>query len=408
MLEYFASKLTTEFKDRLLEETRKEVKSIFNYSSYDADMKSKVEMFIVQPLFYSKLRTYAALWTKENEVSIEDIVTNNNISDDKKKEILSIIASKAGIPFVSIEETAASLLEKLFLYSDGVNIDIADIVTNSPYFNKAIPSSKHLTFTYDASSYAESKFYVPFIIEGLHTDYVFEEIHMHPVSQDELDLYKTININRRILSNALLMLDENISLSSKSISVDVKDGETSTYIINGIITSINIPSDLKDRCSIIMDKYIGFTNQTIKIKVFGPANASIPYLQVDNDTDIIEKSYDKNIATEVLYPYMLDCSIKIRSANYKSLFTDLGEYQDYENFLNELKVAISKIENPYYMPYEYKSNLWLNPFIYLESDFSVMGIISNSSILLDTIDRRSIIAKIKSIYIEETDETITL
>jgi len=408
MLELFISNLTDEFKEKLLAETRNEIKQVFDYSGFDADIKAKVEMFIVQPLFYAKLNSYAAIWIKENEVSIEDIVTNPTLTDEQKQQILSVIANKANIPFTSIEETSAKLIEKLFLYANESNSVAEEIVSNSSNFSIAIPSSKDLTFVYNGSQYIQSKFYVPFILENLKSDYFLDAVHTHPISQTDIDDYKSLDLSKRIISNAVFVLDKDANTNTKSISVNVADGETTTVNIEGIITDISMPDSLRQRAIISMDNYLGFSNNSISIKIFGPANGSIQYTEIVNSEDILSEASIKELATRVLYPYKLECSISLKSSKFESFFTDLGEYENYDDFLNRLRVAISKIENPYYMPYEYKAKLWLNPFVYLETDFSIFGLINNPSVVIDSIDPRSIIAKLSSIYIKETDELITL
>lgn len=411
MEEYFLNQITDEFKQKLINQTREEVKNIIDYSSLTKEEQDRVEYLFVQPLYYAKIKSFSNLWFQEKETSVEDILKRTDISDELKKELLSSIAVRSGITFTNIEETSAKIIEKMFLYTTNISMNAEKIKNESSMIKNTVTGSKYIGFHFSDSSFIKNNFYAPFLIDSFKTSYRLSDVYDNYITDEIVTTYKNFNINKVALNNMVILIDKDVKKNSKSVSVSLKQGESGNYIISGNISDIKFGNNFNEKnTSIIMENYCGFGKNTIKIFVEGPITDSINYYEVelDDTTNSLIKEETSGVETFITNPFKVECSIKIRKKEYLNLFTNLSSFKYYDDFFNSLQKAISSISNPYYLPYDYKANVFVNPLVWKELDFSMQGLFLDSSKILKTIDTSLFILRISNIYIEETNETVTL
>lgn len=409
MLELFINNISEEFKEKLLADTRKEVYKIFEGQTLTTQDKAHIEMFFVQPLYFAKLNFFANMWILENDVSIEDVIMSEKLSEDDKKLFLTTLASKLGIEFADINTTSAELLNRIFIDSGNILSNASFLKDNYSEIAKVFANTNYPEFNGELIKFCKTSFHIPYILENYKSNFEIENISNKPITQAEISEYLDKKIIPTYHNNAIILLKPLAGVNYSTATYHTND-ETKTISINGYIWDLDIQASNPDNISISMENFVGFSNNSVTITIGPNNNVTIskgiytPSASLLNDLN--EKL--KGVDYRILMPFKIECSLTLKNKDaLESYKTNLTAFRPYEDFFAELKnIVLNSYDNDF-VPKDTKARFYINPLVYKDLDFNIFGIDYFNSKLLKAIDLNLVYVKISKIYIEETDETFT-
>lgn len=412
MTSLFLNKITDDFKERLLKQTRQEVFNLFKNEKLSTIDRANIEMLFVQPLFYSKLESFFNVWLLQSETSVEEVLKSTTLTDDDKNRFFSIFAGKLGIAHTEIKTDAAEILNKIFINSGNIVEDASLIVNeNQKELVGSAVNTKSLYFNSELAEYVNYSFYVPMLLESFQTDENISSIFDVPFDKSKLTAYPAIENHTTYLNNALLIANNNLIETQKEVSLNVKDGDNQQIKIEGYIANLVTDFDYPTRVNIAMKTHYGFGYNEYTIYLEGPVSGDIKYSVYTPSANLLASIKEKmgDVDTRIILPNRIDCSITLETSKHVEYFKKhFAGYKDYNTFFEDLRFLIIENDDKSIIPVNYQAKVFVNPLVYKEYYFNVFGVDMSQSKILSSIPEEAFIARISDIYVKDTNEHITL
>lgn len=412
MLKVFIDKLSDDFKQKLLAQTQDEVNEIFKGQAISDIDKKHIDMFFVQPLYYAKLESFSNIWMLQNEMSIEQVLKSDELTDTDKELFFSTLSSKMGISSSNINQEMAQILNKYFVNSGNIfPIAKSALLDTGEEVSQIIVGNNYPKFNSLLYEFANDNFYAPMIVDNLKSDFNIASIFSAPIEQEAINRYISANTDFFLKENALLIINPDNTFETKQQSVNLGSGDTQIININGYISDVNIDLDNPKLVDINMDTPYGFSNNTISITVKGPNSGTVKYHKYTPSAKLLAamSSDFEGIPVELTNSFKVHCSFTVDDTSMVSLFSEyLGHYQSKIQFFENLKDILQQHHNINSIPSAYSAKIYINPFVYLQIPFSPFGIDFMYSKLLNSTPEELFSFKLTDIYIKGSDGHITL
>jgi len=413
VIENFLATLSDDFKKKLLEQTRNEVYALIN-DPLTVEQKNNIEFFFVQPLYYSKLYFYNAIYNQYNELSIEEILKDNSLSEEAKDFALSSLLNK--LKLTSTGDTkldANNVIHKIFYSKEDLMNNIQSVL-DIEYVSFVNPSnSLFLKFRPAFERILKNEFHIPYIAENLTSDFVCHQIHDRTLSMTDLQNYYSLTQNTAFLkANMLVGLNNNDKYYTyQEQNISLADGESQDIQIVGIVKSIKIDGDNTYNVSYSQTNgFYGNIDREYTITFKGPFKGKISWEVFDKDNYPLDaiKNYSKMLECEILAPNLVDIELEILKEIPLDVFAELNTYSDKEFFENKLAQIISnKILSYNNLCLKGTANIYISPLIYKKQEFIPPKVVI-PQIIASSIPEENYYFKVSKISVKETGNVYTL
>lgn len=412
MIESFIATLSDDFKEKLLNQTREEVFSLVNQSLTD-EQKNNIEFFFVQPLYYAKLYFFYSIYSQYNELSIEEILNNNSLSEEAKEFALTSLLSK--LKLTSTGDTkldANNILHKIFYSKEELMQNIQSIL-NIEYVSFVSPSNnKFLSFKPAFSNVLDNEFHIVYTSENLVSDFICPQIHDRALSLTDLQNYQSLIQNSAYLkANMIVGLsndDEYYSLQSQNISLG--DGESQTIQISGIVKSIKINGDNPQNVSYTQTNgFYGNVDREYNITITGPFKGEVAWKVFDSAKYPLDSilDYSKMLECKIIAPNLVEVELQLLKEISLDIFSSLINYLDKNSFEGELSRVLNKILSYNNICLKGIADIYISPLIYKKQEFVPPKTIL-PQIIASSIPEQNYYFRVSKISIKETGNVYTL
>ena len=411
MTKLFLDKLSQDFKDRLLDQTRKEIAEQFKDQTLTDIDRNNIEMLFVQPLYYSKLQSFLNIFILQNEISIKQVLDSNDITDTDKELFFSILSNKMGTSHTTIENDTSTILNKIFLNSENISSDLSSILkTSGKELISAKAGTNYLKFNNRWFKYTTYCFYAPMLIDAFQSDVDVQTITEVPIDKEIFNEYSKLDRNFTYKNNALLISNPSI-FNEKSIDIKIDNGKTKTIVLEGYIWDVKIKLSDMNKVKVQMEDNFGFSYNKITINVDGLNNGKITWKQYYPSSALLSKieSQLKGVDVLISNPFKVDCSITVKSKEFVGYYkTNLGKYKNKNDFFEIMKGIVLNADKQKMVPVSYSAKIYVNPFVYKETYFTAFDIGLQLNKLLSSVPEEAFVFRISDVYIENTNEHYTL
>jgi len=405
MLESFNSLISTQFKEAVLNTTRKEVNNIVDTSTMTDEQKEAIETFFVQPLFWSKLYFFSGIYFQYNETDITSTIMNPNISDEDKKYFIDTLLIKLGIESTGdINKDAQLILNKLFYTNEVKTTEISSLLSNSEI--KTIQFSPNLIhFCNELSQYAYDNFKDLYLAENLKSLFFISEIADGAVSFDKINEYFSTKQSTHHYNSAALYTS-NSTIVKDSQTIYVSDGDVKTVSIDGMFFDIKITADNNENLKISFtdNNFIGNEKKEYLLTLIGPINITIDLYgsKISDNTASEINSVLKEYDYKIMAPFKIEAEITVTNENNLENLYELTNFNNYNDFFEKIKTCANELILNKNMITDYVANIFLNPFVFKSINFNYLGIPFDKTKITSNINKDNCLIKISKITVKET------
>ena len=412
MLEDFVSKLSEDFKVKVLETTRKEVYNILGDKYLTDYEKDGIEMYFVQPLYYSKLYYFMSVYYKYNETDIESIVTNDNISDDDKRYFLDLMLTKLNLTSTDdVNKDAQLILNKLFYSKDIIKSGVEELKKDDNVFNILFNNKTSLYFNEEIRDYVYKKPSTVYSADELNTHIYVPDILKNITSTEEINKYLNEK-QQTYYENGVLVLLKASNLKKHSFTLGGSNS-SDEKTIEGYIWDITIVEGENQDYKVIENNknYFGFDKKYLTFSTAPKNKIKVEYTEIVVDDDVVNQLNANLVGfnTKMSLPFKIDAEVTILHDKNKDILTPLTEkYIDYDLFFRKIgREIMSVLLKNSDIVKKLSTKAYLSPMLYKIIDASYVGIPFMSSKITSSINKDNCLIKIKKITCEDTENVYT-
>jgi len=411
MLETFLNKVTDEFKNEVLNKTRKEVYEILGDTILTEEQRNGIELFFVQPLYYSKMNYYMAAYYKHNETDVKSIISDPNISDEDKESFLSIMLQKLNLNSTGDNESDANLiLNKLFYTSEYTQTGISTLKSSDSVFNVYLKNKTSFYFNENIATFLYDKPSTIYGAENLLSSLTIPALQNNIVSIKDLSKYNNDFFNTYYQNGALVLLNTS-KIETKTVTLG-SNSEEAVGIISGIFWDFIVEGNNSDyEVSEKNSNYFGFDLKTITVKVKVNKSVKITYKYIPYDPSIFSyvQSQLEGYTTKVAFPFRVDFNLSITKEANKDYLIDLtNDYMSYNDFFNTLiNDSVVKLNRHNDIVKDSVALIYLSPLFYKRMNTNYLGIPFNESKILNFVNPDNVLIKLTKITCEDTGNVFT-
>ncbi len=370
-IDIIRNKFSSEFLSAVEAEARSVAETSF--SAYDlAENIHLIEPFYIQPLFYSMLLNYYTMSQQHSTLSLLEIASDADASDQDKNAIAESFASELGLDLSGQTVESKLLIVHSAISTADIRIKKLQSAVKNSYSKGVLvvsgASQEMFRNSPEHKLFSSSRFSIPFLYENMHAIVSTSAILNQPISIPDAERYNKMIHSGRSGNSADIFLGPEIEMSQHTLIVgdgdigrlDLPPRKYSYLTVESIYGEENLSFEFSS------DINIGFEDRAITIHSSGKCSSTVKahYTVDSQETETALKSQFPTL--DLTFSGMVPIYVDIVLQNESGLvpfMERLREVKNTKQWMSVFRSESSKLSRFGNRSIEMTGDMMVNPIV---------------------------------------------